>query len=73
MTFLVNQPILQPENMLFSVLAPSCHKNEGKVVHIFNLEEVVSDMTILKGSSIFLPHVTFCAFTVVVVMIRVRQ
>lgn len=54
MTFLVNQPILQLENMLFSVLAPSCHKNEGKNVDVFNLEEAVSDMAILKASSIFL-------------------
>lgn len=38
MTFLVNQPILQPENMFFSVLALLCHKNEGKGVDILYLE-----------------------------------
>lgn len=54
---LISQTILQPENMLVSALASSYQKNE--VVYIFNLEEAVSDVESLKGSSIFLCHITF--------------
>lgn len=44
---------------------------KGKFLIFFNFEEAVSDMAMLKGSSVLLPHETFRAFPVAVVDQRV--